>query len=138
LRAAREAVASTWDQLIASRAAIDSFRDEVRANRIALEGVQQEALVGARTVLDVLDQEQELFTSQVNLVRSLRQEIVWTYELKAAVGQLTAQDLGLAVETYDPEAYYERNRNRLFGLEDEGVRPIKRTPKPKPRAKAGP
>ena len=61
---------SSWERLLAATAAIDAFQAEVRANQIALEGVQQEALVGARTVLDVLDAEQELFTSQVNLVRA--------------------------------------------------------------------
>ena len=71
-RGVTESVASAWEQLIAARAAIQSLRDAVRANEIALEGVRQEALVGARTVLDVLDAEQALFTSQVNLVRAQR------------------------------------------------------------------
>jgi hypothetical protein len=113
----QELVASTYDQLLATRAAIRSFRDEVRANQVALDGVEQEALVGSRTVLDVLDAEQELFQSQVDLVRARRDEVITSYQLKAAVGQLTVADLGLGVETYDPKAYYERNRTRLFGLD---------------------
>jgi TolC family type I secretion outer membrane protein len=68
-RGVTESVASAWEQLIAARAAIQSLRDAVRANEIALEGVRQEALVGARTVLDVLDAEQALFTSQVQGLR---------------------------------------------------------------------
>src|SRR4051794_5239497 len=88
-RSVTESVASAWEQLIAARAAIQSLRDAVRANEIALEGVRQEALVGARTVLDVLDAEQALFTSQVNLVRAQRVEVVTSYQLKSAVGQLT-------------------------------------------------
>ncbi len=89
----------------------------MKANRIALEGVQQEALVGSRTVLDVLDAEQELFTSQVNLVRARRDYVVVTYQLKAAIGELTVDDLKLGIETYNPVVYYERNRTRLFGLD---------------------
>jgi outer membrane protein len=116
----REGVASSWDRLFAARAAIRSFRDEVRANRIALEGVQQEALVGSRTVLDVLDAEQELFTSEVNLVRAQRELVVASYQLKSAIGELTVDDLRLGVETFDPTAYYQRNRTRLFGLEGGG------------------
>ena len=119
-RSVREGVASSWDRLLAARAAIRSFRDEVRANRIALEGVQQEALVGSRTVLDVLDAEQELFTSEVNLVRAQRELVVASYQLKSAVGELTVDDLRLGVETFDPTAYYQRNRTRLFGLEGGG------------------
>ena len=84
---------SSWERLLAATAAIDAFKAEVRANQIALEGVQQEALVGARTVLDVLDAEQELFTSQVNLVRAGREEMLASYQLKLAVGQLTVEGL---------------------------------------------
>ena len=116
-RSVRENAARTWDQVYAARAAIRSFQDEVRANRIALDGVQQEALVGSRTVLDVLDAEQELFTSQVNLVRARRDYVVVTYQLKAAIGELTVDDLKLGIETYNPVVYYERNRTRLFGLD---------------------
>ncbi|HEX8374459.1 MAG TPA: TolC family outer membrane protein, partial [Geminicoccaceae bacterium] len=119
-RQVQEEVAATYDQLLATRAAIRAFRDEARANQVALDGVQQEQTVGSRTVLDVLDAEQELFQSRVDLVRARRDEVITSYQLKAAVGQLTVADLGLGIETYDPKVYYERNRTRLFGL-DAGV-----------------
>ena len=90
-RSVQELVTASWERLRAATAAIDAFQAEVRANQIALEGVQQEALVGSRTVLDVLDAEQELFTSQVNLVRATREEILASYQLKLAVGQLTVE-----------------------------------------------
>ena len=115
-RSVQELVTSSWERLLAATAAIEAFRAEVRANQIALEGVQQEALVGARTVLDVLDAEQELFTSQVNLVRASREEILASYQLKLAVGQLTVEGLNLPVQAYNPVTYYEANRTRLFGL----------------------
>lgn len=116
-RSVQENVAAAWDRLAAAKAAISALRSEARANQVALEGVQEEALVGARTVLDVLDAEQELFASQVNLVRAQREEVLASYQLKQATGQLTVAGLGLAVQPYDPEAYYEQNRNRLFGLD---------------------
>jgi TolC family type I secretion outer membrane protein len=115
-RSVQELVTSAWERLLAATAAIDAFEAEVRANEVALEGVQQEALVGARTVLDVLDAEQELFTSQVNLVRARREEIVAAYQLKLAVGQLTVEGLGLPVDPFDPGAYYQAVRTRLFGI----------------------
>jgi TolC family type I secretion outer membrane protein len=117
-RSVQELVTSSWEQLLAATAAIDAFEAETRANQIALEGVQQEALVGARTVLDVLDAEQELFTSQVNLVRAQAIEVVASYQLKLAVGQLTVQGLSLPIQPFDAETYYTRNRNRLFGVAD--------------------
>jgi TolC family type I secretion outer membrane protein len=117
-RSVQEVVTASWERLLAATAAIDAFQAEVRANGIALEGVQQEALVGARTVLDVLDAEQELFTSQVNLVRASREEILASYQLKLAIGQLTVEGLELPIEPFDAVAYYERNRTRLFGVAD--------------------
>lgn len=119
-RNAVEAAANAWNNLQTARAAVRSFESEVRANEIALDGVQREALVGSRTVLDVLDAEQELLDARVNLVRSQRDELVAQFELKSAVGTLTAQDLKLTVELYDPEANYRRVRDRWFGGDGNG------------------
>jgi outer membrane protein TolC len=95
---------------------IDSISEEVRANLIAVEGARQEALVGQLTTLDVLDTESNLFQSQVDLVRARRDQIVASYRLKAAIGELTVVGIDLPVEPYDPEAYYLDVRDRLFGL----------------------
>ncbi|MDX1485796.1 MAG: TolC family outer membrane protein [Alphaproteobacteria bacterium] len=116
-RAAVEAAASAWNALQTARAAVRSFQAEVRANEIALDGVQREALVGSRTVLDVLDAEQELLDAKVNLVRSQRDELVARFELISAVGSLTARELKLPVELYDAERYYRQVRGRWFGTD---------------------
>jgi TolC family type I secretion outer membrane protein len=108
---------AAWGRRLAARAAIDSYRVEANANEVALAGVQEGALVGSRTVLDVLDAQQDLFVSRVNLIRSRVLDVDASYELKAVVGQLTVADLKLPVTPYDPDAYYERNRYRLFGIE---------------------
>ncbi len=101
-RSVREAVANAWESLRATTSVIESSREQVRANEIAFEGVTQEAQVGSRTTLDVLDAEQELLDSRVSLVRAERDEFVAAYSLLSAMGQLTAQDLGLPVQYYDP------------------------------------
>lgn len=116
VRSSVEAAARAWEALQTARAQIRAFSAEIRAAEIALEGVQQEALVGSRTVLDVLDAEQELFQAKVNLVTALRDEVVAAYQLRAAGGDLTARKLNLPVEYYDPEEHYERVRDRWFGL----------------------
>jgi len=115
-RAVREEVTSAWQTLVTARTAIESIREQVRAAEIALEGSRQEALVGQRTTLDVLDQENDLFQAQVDLVSAQRDEIVASHRVKSAIGQLTVMGLELPVEPYDPEAYYFDVRNRLFGL----------------------
>jgi outer membrane protein TolC len=121
-RDAIEQANTAWETLVTAQARIRSITAAARANRIALDGVRQEALVGSRTVLDVLDAEQELLDSQVSLVVAERDEIVARYDLLAAVGRLTAQALALNAEFYDPEAYYKQVRDKLWGLgsdEDE-------------------
>ena len=107
---------SAWEGLQTARAQILSFESGVRAAEIALEGVRQENEVGARTILDILDAEQELLDAKVNLVRSQRDEIVAGFGVRAAIGRLTARDLELAVEVYNPETDYNNVRDRWFGL----------------------
>ena len=118
-RAAIEDAKSGYEQLLTARASIQSREAEVRAAKIALEGVEQEAAVGSRTVLDVLDAEQELLDAQVNLVRDQRDAIVASYALLAAVGRLTARDMGLPVELYDQKTHYLKVRDKLWGYQDQ-------------------
>jgi TolC family type I secretion outer membrane protein len=115
-RAVRNEVTAAWQALVTATTQIDSISEQVRANLIAVEGARQEALVGQRTTLDVLDQENDLFQSQVNLVQARRDQIVASYRVKAAVGELTVVGIDLPVEPYEPEAYYLDVRSRLIGL----------------------
>jgi outer membrane protein TolC len=83
---------------------------------VALEGVRQEQEVGYRTVLDVLDAEQELLEARVSLVTAERDEVVAGFRLLASVGRLTAQSLMLQVPYYDVEAYYDEVRDKWWGV----------------------
>ncbi len=111
-----QAATNAWEVLISARATIVSSEEQVRANEIAFEGVKQEAQVGSRTTLDVLDAEQELLDSRVALVRAKREEFVSAYQLMAAVGRLTGSDLGLPVELYDPVKNYKDVRRKVLGF----------------------
>lgn len=111
-----EANSRWWEELVAVRSRIEAFESSVVANQIALDGVQQEAAVGARTVLDVLDAEQELFNAKVNLVRTLREEAVIEYEVVRVIGSLNARDLRLPVQVYDPTQHYNDVRDKWFGF----------------------
>lgn len=114
-RETQERVLTAWNQYKAAQAQILSRQAAVRANEIALDGVRQEAQVGSRTTLDVLDAEQELLDSRVNLVRAERDETVASYTLLSSMGQLTAQKLGLGVELYDPNENYKKVRTQIIG-----------------------
>ncbi|MBF0247099.1 MAG: TolC family outer membrane protein [Alphaproteobacteria bacterium] len=110
-----EGVTRAWEELSVVRARIGSIETQVRAAETALEGVAREASVGSRTVLDVLDAEQELLDARVNLVKAKRDEMVAALTLISSVGRLTASDLGLAVDAYDPNAHYREVRGKWFG-----------------------
>ena len=117
--AIRDAIATAtqaWEAYQTAQAQIRAFSAEVRAASIALEGVRQEAQVGSRTVLDVLDAEQELLNARVSLVRAQRDEVVSSFNVRRTVGTLLADQLRLQVPTYDYEEHYRRVRNKWFGL----------------------
>ncbi len=111
-----ENVTVWWENLVTARAQIEAFRDGVRAAETALEGVEQEAAVGSRTTLDVLDAEQELFDIQVDLVGAEHDDVVASYALEAAVGRLTAANLGLPAQIYDPTRHYDEVRDKFWGI----------------------
>ena len=112
----RANVISSWGQLEAARALLVSARAQVRANRTALNGVREEEKVGQRTVLDVLDAEQELLDSHVGLVETRRGLVVAAYTLISSVGRLTVGKLGVAVPVYDAEEHYRSVKHKWFGL----------------------
>ncbi|MDZ4790867.1 MAG: TolC family outer membrane protein [Hyphomicrobiales bacterium] len=127
----RADVISNWGQYISSRAQIESARAQVEANRIALAGVREEEKVGQRTLLDVLDAEQELLNSEVALVSTKRDYVVAAYALLSSIGRLSASELGLSVQLYDATQNYRRVRNKAYGwstsveaMEDPQVAPV--------------
>lgn len=115
-RQAVQTATQNWETLQAARAAIASFGAAVRAAQIALEGTQQEALVGSRTVLDVLIAEQQLFTTQSQLVTAEHDGALAEFNLAAATGRLIAPELRLPVKLYDMERHYKSVKDKLFGF----------------------
>lgn len=119
-RVAVETASRAWEALQTARARVDSIETQIEANVVALEGVQREASVGSRTVLDVLDAEQELLDARVSHVRARRDEIVAVYEVKSSLGQLTARDLELPVTLHDPREHYREVRGKWVGGKSSG------------------
>jgi outer membrane protein len=113
--AVRAAVITAWGDFAASQAQIESDRSQVEASDIALRGVREEEKVGQRTVLDVLNAEQDLLNAQVALVTSRRDYIVASYALLDAMGQLSAGSIGLPVEQYDATQHYREVEHKWIG-----------------------
>lgn len=114
-RTAAETVIRAWRNLDSARSRVLSFEAQVKANEVALDGVRQEALVGSRTTLDVLNAEQELLNAQVSLLQARHDTQVSYYGVLSGIGRLTARTLGLPVEYYDEEKYYNEVGSRWIG-----------------------
>jgi outer membrane protein len=109
-------VTQAWGQLLAAKAQIESTTAQVNAAEIALNGVREEARVGQRTTLDVLNAQQDLVNARVALVTAQRDRVVASYTVLAAVGSFSPQILGLKVQTYDAVTHYHQVRDSWAGV----------------------
>lgn len=103
----RQSVENAFADLSIARAQIQSAERQVRAAQTAFNGVREEAKLGARTTLDVLDAEQELLNARTQRISALIDERRASYGVLVSMGLLTADYLKLGIQTYDPAGYYE-------------------------------
>jgi outer membrane protein len=119
---AHETADNAWQALMTAQAALDADKTEVAATAEALAGVKEENKVGTRTTLDVLNAEQELLDAEIDQVKSQHDRDFAVLQIKAAAGQLTAENLKLPVEPYDPKRHYENVRNHWAGFSRDDAR----------------
>ncbi|WP_300519238.1 TolC family outer membrane protein [Aliiroseovarius sp.] len=101
-----QTVGNAWAQLAIATAQIEATDRQIRASRVALRGAREEASLGARTTLDVLNAEQELLDAEDARINAGVDQYLAVYQLLNSMGLLTADHLRLGVVTYDPEAYF--------------------------------
>jgi outer membrane protein len=109
-------VTQSWGQLEAAKAQVDATTAQVTSAEIALDGVREEARVGQRTTLDVLNAQQSLVSARTALVTAQHDRIVASYAVLSSVGSLSPQVLGLHIETYDPVVHYQQVRDNWIGV----------------------
>ena len=113
---ARALVVQRWGEHEAAKAQIQAAQEQVTASEVALNGVREEARVGQRTTLDVLNAQQALVNARVALVTAQRDRVVASYGLLSAVGRLGPQVLGLGIPVYDPMVHYQQVRDAWIGV----------------------
>ena len=106
-----ETVEVAYARLAVARASRVASNEQIRAATVAFRGVREEATLGARTTLDVLNAEQELLDARASLVTAVTAEYQAAYGVLASLGRLTARDLKLNVQLYDPAGYYNLVKN---------------------------
>lgn len=113
-------VRSAFTSWMAANDVIRSTQVAVDAASLSLEGVKAENSVGNRTILDILNAEQELLNAQVQLVAARRNAYVAGFSLLAAMGKAEARDLNFDnAILYDPQANYKRVRGKVFDWDDD-------------------
>jgi outer membrane protein len=112
----RANVVQYWGQLQATKAQTEAAERQVKYAESALNGVRDEARVGQRTTLDVLNAIQALLNARVSLITAQHDRVVASYNVLSAVGRLSAAGLGLPVQLYDPGVHYHQVRDSWFGV----------------------
>jgi outer membrane protein/adhesin transport system outer membrane protein len=109
-----------WNSLMAARAAIRAREAQVHSVNVTLGSLRNEVDIGARTLTDLLNAEQEALSARTAMVQARRNEVVLSLSLLADVGRLTAQNLKLPVDYYDYETHYQLARNKVWGVSLKG------------------
>lgn len=114
-------VRAAYSSWLAANAIIESSETAVSAAELSLEGVRAENSIGNRTILDVLNAEQELLSARVQLVTARRNAYVSGFSLLAAMGRAEARDLNLDTggPLYDPQVNYDRVRGKIFDWDSD-------------------
>jgi outer membrane protein len=112
----RAAIISSWGSLEAAKANVIAAQAQVAAAEVALTGVREEARVGQRTTLDVLNQQQELLNARVNLITAQRDRVVASFSVVQSIGRLSAKSLGLNVAQYSAKEHFDQVRDLPWGV----------------------
>ncbi len=107
-------VGESWANITVARAQIGAIDEQISAAQQAYNGVREEAALGARTTLDVLDAEQSLLEARADKITAEANLQLAHYQLLAAMGRLTVEHLNLGIPTYDPSQYYNAVRDAPY------------------------
>jgi outer membrane protein len=112
----RQQVVQAWGQNEAAKAQVKAANSQVYSSEVALNGVREEARVGQRTTLDVLNAQQALVNARIALVNAQHDRVVASYSVLAASGRLSPQTLHLPTILYDPIIHYQQVRDAWIGV----------------------
>ena len=112
----RQQVVQAWGQNEAAKAQVKAANSQVYSSEVALNGVREEARVGQRTTLDVLNAQQALVNARIALVTAQHDRVVASYSVLAAAGRLSPQVLHLPTTLYDPGVHYQQVRDAWIGV----------------------
>ena len=118
--AVQQQVQNAYAILQVARAQLTSTAEQVRAARLAFDGIREEATLGARTTLDLLNAEQDLLNARAAVIQAQQAEVDASYAVLMSMGLMTAEHLQLPVQVYDPNAYYNLVEDAPPALSSQG------------------
>ena len=117
LNSIEQSISSSFAMLEVAKTSRAALEKQIEAAEVAFNGVKEEASLGARTTLDVLNAEQELLDAKSQFINAIYDEYLAAYDVLSASGLLTVDNLNLSVVRYDPEEYYKsivNNQDKSF------------------------
>jgi outer membrane protein len=121
MNAIEQSISSSFAMLEVAKTSRAALEKQIEAAEVAFNGVKEEASLGARTTLDVLNAEQELLDAKSQFINAIYDEYLAAYDVLSASGLLTVENLNLPVVRYDPEKYY----NSLINNQNKGFQNLK-------------
>ncbi|GJD48466.1 Outer membrane efflux protein BepC [Methylobacterium crusticola] len=112
----RAAIVTAWGNLEAAKAQVIASQAQVQANEVALNGVREEARVGQRTTLDVLNAQQELLNARVSLISAQRNRVVGSYQVVQTIGRLTTRFIAIPVAQYSAKQHFDQVKDLWYGV----------------------
>ncbi|WP_363240895.1 TolC family outer membrane protein [Limimaricola sp.] len=113
-------VGNAYANLSVASASLQASQQRVDAAQTAFDGVREEARLGSRTTLDVLNAEQTKLDAQASVITSRANQVAASYSVLASMGLLTAEHLHLPVQSYDPDAYYNLVKGSPVRISPQG------------------
>ena len=107
MNAIEQTISSSFAMLEVAKTSRAAIEKQIEAAEVAFNGVKEEASLGARTTLEVLNAEQELLDAKSQLINAIYDEHLAAFDVLSASGLLTVEHMNLAVARYDPEEYYK-------------------------------
>ena len=95
---------------------ITAYKKQIKSNNIYLDGLKQEMQLGERTMLDLLDGEQELLQSELDLALSFKDLFIAYYQILYHEGKLNAKDLSLSVNHYDVKSNFDEVKGKWLDI----------------------
>ncbi|AOU03906.1 TPA: TolC family outer membrane protein [Legionella pneumophila] len=111
----KETIRLAWNAYVASALRIQPLKQHVTASRKTRTAYQDEFKVGKRTLLDLLDSQNEYYESQIELARAENDEILSRYRILNGMGCLLKHlNLRLPVNVVNNDVFSSAQTNILL------------------------